>query len=176
MAWGFSIAYLSFCMLYVMLFFANVVEADQQSWVVMAWTSVLEDLLILPLLSFMTPVLLAMLATSGLMCIHKKSRPEVIEMIKTAEAEAACKNADPPSEENDAEQTAESSVLENADAGDAEDPSRSGQEAAGEDKADKEPPATEGGFNIILTLDDVAEERARTHVSDDDAKEAIIDV
>eukprot|EP00971_Amphidinium_carterae_P069200 1369359-Amphidinium_carterae.2 len=88
LSWFLGVAYATFCILYVTLFFANVANSDQKSWLISSGVSAIEDLLVLPLAAFLVPALLAPLSIRILMRIHRtKSKEEVIQMLHRHEGD-----------------------------------------------------------------------------------------
>jgi len=81
--WIFGLAYGIFCLIYVMLFMANVDPADHTPWIVTAGTSFASTLLIAPLGMAIIPAILAFFLILVLACWLRKQRHEVLDMILT---------------------------------------------------------------------------------------------
>jgi len=88
-AWCLGVTYVFFTMLYVILFFANAADEDQQSWLISASISSIEDMGIIPMFWFIAPALLTPITIFLLMCVTWTSREEVQNMVIKSEAEEA---------------------------------------------------------------------------------------
>jgi len=101
MLWILASAYGSFCVLYIMLFMANVAPEDQNAWIFTAGVAFLNDLMLTPLSIALAPAIIAGILVGILACYHRKSRNEMIDTILTwghdddGEAQEAAEEAEP---------------------------------------------------------------------------------
>jgi len=89
LGWTLGFAYITFCTLYVMLFFANVAKGDRESWLVSGGISALTDMILIPLGQLLTPVFLVAGSILFLRLVMRQSRTEVRKLLKGALEEDA---------------------------------------------------------------------------------------
>jgi len=79
--WMLCLSYVTFCTIYVLLFFANVAPADHTAWLVAAITSFVNDFLLTPLAVFLVPILLVPFSVIFLRVATGKSFADVLRML-----------------------------------------------------------------------------------------------
>jgi len=86
--WVLSFMYAGFCVLYIMLFFANVAAQDQGAWMISTGISLADDIVLGPFLMAFVPPFFMMLLLSVLAWYHRMSMLEVVQMWEAEEEEA----------------------------------------------------------------------------------------
>jgi len=79
--WGVSIPYAGFCVLFMMLFMANVDQSDHESWRGMVVVGMLGDLVIIPLALVLMPIVLLLISVVVLSIVTMKCPTDVMALI-----------------------------------------------------------------------------------------------
>eukprot|EP00971_Amphidinium_carterae_P287349 5704091-Amphidinium_carterae.3 len=80
--WCLGITYTGFCTMYVMLFFANTIQADHSAWLMSAITAAITDFIIAPMAGILIPPLTVVFLLLLLSTIVRKPRKEVVKLVR----------------------------------------------------------------------------------------------
>jgi len=173
--WVSSVSYAGFCVLYILLFFANVAPQDQGAWMFSAGMSLMDDFMLGPMLMALAPPLLLMCLLSFIAWKKGSSIREVVEAWEAEAAEKEQKGLDKDSNGTGSQEVrgekSESMVVvfsetANRDSGGDDDIPADGQTAlnAADAVAWVQRPRDEeegGGFDLVVDLDLLAETTRR---------------